>query len=274
MTSVNNFLDKENLQLLWEVLIDEPLIKQLCTSETKKNNLIRIFESNLNDFFISERYSCTNLIELNKKYIFLIVNAIMKITTPNARPVIPQNNNVKTIQETPQYRKIKIHPEEPKQSITYEDIHNDRIQYFEKEYNKKQEEFTNAMSLPVPPVPNFSDNVDEPTNDLESEIKKIQEQRNYDIEVINNNWLKSQETSIKNEKFTVTTNKHISWKDENVSEEINIFDKFKKITNNDLFNEVINDKNTNSQQMEINEIKKEIVALNEKLDLILQKLNN
>jgi hypothetical protein len=274
MTSVNNFLDKENVQLLWEVLIDEPLIKQLCTSETKKNNLIRIFESNLNDFFISERYSCTNLIELNKKYIFLIVNAIMKITTPNARPVIPQNNNVKTIPETQQYRKIKIHPEEPKQSITYEDIHNDRIQYFEKEYNKKQEEFTNAMTLPVPPVPNFSDNVDEPTNDLESEIKKIQEQRNYDIEVINNNWLKSQETSIKNEKFAVASNKHISWKDENVSEEINIFDKFKKITNNDLFNEVINDKNTNTQQMEINEIKKEIVALNEKLDLILQKLNN
>jgi hypothetical protein len=273
MTSVNNFLDKENVQLLWEVLIDEPLIKQLCTSETKKNNLIHIFESNINDFYISERYSCTNLIELNKKYIYLIVNAIMKLTTPNTRPVISQNNTLKTASES-QYRKIKIHPEESKQSITYEDIHNDRIQHFENEYNKKQEEFTNAMTLPVPPVPNFSDNLDEQSNDIELEIKKIQEQRNYDIEIINNNWLKSQETSIKNEKFALSNNRHISWKDDNAgTEETDIFGKFKKITNNDLFSELAND-NNNKQQIEIDEIRKEMIILNEKLDLILQKLNN
>jgi len=297
--SINDFLEKENLELLWEVLIDEPLIKQLCDSLIKYKTLMHIFQSNLNEFFNAEKNNCNNLIELNKKYILLIINYIIKTNN---------NNNNKTNQSEPhpqnessmrpQYKKIRIHEDEPiKQSITFEDIHNDRLNIFEKELNKKQEEFTNAMTLPVPQVPNFSDKLDEPMSEIELEIKRIQEQRNYDIEMINNtnkntngssdaNWLKPQETSIKNEKLikinNITrqnannnNNKHISWEDEKQEslyelkeepEEINIFGKLKKIiTSND--NAV-----TPNYQTQIDEIKKEMSALNDKLDLILQKL--
>jgi len=297
--SINDFLEKENLELLWEVLIDEPLIKQLCDSLIKYKTLMHIFQSNLNEFFNAEKNNCNNLIELNKKYILLIINYIIKTNN---------NNNNKTNQSEPhpqnessmrpQYKKIRIHEDEPiKQSITFEDIHNDRLNIFEKEFNKKQEEFTNAMTLPVPQVPNFSDKLDEPMSEIELEIKRIQEQRNYDIEMINNtnkntngssdaNWLKPQETSIKNEKLikinNITrqnannnNNKHISWEDEKQEslyelkeepEEINIFGKLKKIiTSND--NAV-----TPNYQTQIDEIKKEMSALNDKLDLILQKL--
>ena len=77
-------------------------------------------------------------------------------------------------------------------------------------------------------------------NEIELEIKKIQEQRNYDIELINKNynvnndsWLTSQDTSIKNEKLTfsfkqnmdsntnnansniASSDKHITWSNEN-----------------------------------------------------------
>ena len=268
MSSVNNFLDKENVQLLWEVLIDEPLIKEICNSELKNKELVRIFETNIRDFYIREKNNCINLIELNKKYVLLIINFVMKI------------NNLQKSDTTNQYKKIKIHSEEPKQSITFEEIQNDRKIFFDKELSKKQEEFTNAMTLPIPPVPNFSDNLDQPISEIEIEIKKIKEQRNYDIEMINNtnknstssfneDWLKPKETSIKNEKLT--NNKHITWKDDIqeesvINEEINIFDKFKKISNTDL----ISDK----QQIQIDEIRKEIFALNEKMDLILQRFNN
>jgi hypothetical protein len=291
--SINDFLEKENLELLWEVLIDEPLIKQLCDSVIKYKTLMHIFQSNLNDFFMTEKNNCNNLIELNKKYILLIINYVIK-TNNNNQTTIPTQNPY----TTSQYKKIKIHEDEPiKQSITFEDIHNDRMNFFEKELTKKQEEFTNAMTLPVPPVPNFSDNLDEPMSEIELEIKRIQEQRNYDIEMINNtnkssnvssdaNWLQPQETSIKNEKLikinNVTrqnngnnNNKHITWEDEQPTqqepqygeEEINIFGKLKKIaSSNDTSGVVPN------YQLQIDDLKKEISTINDKLDLILQKL--
>jgi hypothetical protein len=296
--SINYFLEQDNLQMLWEVLIDEPLIKKMCNTEVKLNELVRIFESNVNEFFMVEKNNCNNLIELNKKYILLIINYVMKITNTNNI----QNQNAQN-----QYRKIKIHPEETlKQPITFEDIQNDRMSLFEKELTKKQDEFANAMSLQVPPVPKFSDTLDEPISEIELEIKRIQEQRNYDIEIINNtnknsnsnlsldeNWLKPQETSIKNEKLMKINNtninslnsinasnntKHITWEDEVEQNEVtNIFGKLKKITANTI-NFENNDDNyhysntSNIFQDQIDEIKKDISVLNEKLDLILQKL--
>jgi hypothetical protein len=294
--SINYFLEQDNLQMLWEVLIDEPLIKKMCNTEVKLNELVRIFESNVSEFFMVEKNNCNNLIELNKKYILLIINYVMKITNTNNI----QNQNAQN-----QFRKIKIHPEEAvKQPITFEDIQNDRMSLFEKELTKKQDEFANAMSLQVPPVPKFSDTLDEPISEIELEIKRIQEQRNYDIEIINNtnkntngnlsldeNWLKPQETSIKNEKLVKLNTKHITWEDEvEENEATNIFGKLKKITANTIsLNSPIspittissnifenNDKNyhhsDNIFQDQIDEIKKDISVLNEKLDLILQKL--
>jgi len=305
--SINQFLDKENIELLWEVLTDEPLIKQLCDSVIKIKTVLHIFQTNLHEFFEKERKVSNSLMELNKKYIILIINYVMKIKN---------NNNAQELASTSnQYRKIKIHQEEPvKQAITFEEIQNDRKTLFEKELNKKQEEFTNSMSLPVPPVPNFSDKLDQPISEIELEIKRIQEQRNYDIEIINNtnknsnssvdeNWLKPQETSIKNEKlaklnsitgFNIilnTNNKHISWEDEKIQEgkleyqeeyiqdneeEINIFGKLKKINNtpsNSSDNSL--DKTPNNYipnyQLQIDDLKKEISALNEKLDIFLEK---
>jgi len=64
--------------------------------------------------------------------------------------------------------------------------------------------------MKVPSVPDFSDKTeDKPITSIEEEIKKITEQRNYDIELINKSfnkpqdstWLNPLETSIKNEKL-------------------------------------------------------------------------
>jgi len=300
--SINKFLEQENMQLLWEVLIDEPLIKELCNSDVKMKNLVHIFESNIKEFFSIEKNNCNNLMELNKKYILLIINYLMKLSNTNASTTPTNPTNTTKTDNSLQYRKIKIHPEETiKESITYEDIHNDRMTLFEKELNKKQNEFTSAMALPIPPVPNFSDNPDQPFNEIELEIKRIQEQRNYDIEIIANTnknnmnlsvdqkWLKPQETSIKNEKLFVNLGKndngikkHISWQDDQPQtypledqEEINIFNKLKKI-NSDTHNNNngIGDGGGGGTnfQLQIDEIKKDLLSLNEKMDLILQKI--
>jgi hypothetical protein len=139
---------------------------------------------------------------MNKKYILLILNYANKQIKQNVKS---------------EYRKIKILDELPQKKvnelITYEEIHNDKRSQFDKDLTKRQEEFTNAMSLQVPPVPKFNDNLEDgPITEIEKAIKELTSQRNYDVEQINksnnnslssntDNWLKPQETSVKNDKL-------------------------------------------------------------------------
>ena len=124
-------------------------------------------------------------------------------------------------------------------------------------------------------------------------------QRNYDVENLNhsynsddqkNNWLKSQETSLKTEKFTqkreellqskfkeTDTNKIISLPKKNVSwgnkkeilneideDEKNIFDKLKKLNNT---NEILT---TNENR--ITELENQLKTINNKMDMIIDLL--
>jgi hypothetical protein len=300
--SIEMFLEKTNVYLLWDVLIDEPMIKQICNSQIKTNELQTIFETNIKAFFVREKNNYNSLVELNKKYILLLINYIIKLQDNSIDEVNRQNSqNVQNVQNSQGFKKIKIHEDDTiQQQITYEDIHNERISKFEKELTKKQEEFTTSMSVSVPPTPNFNDKLDEPINEIELEIKRIQEQRNYDIELINRsynannisnnkNWLTSQETSIKNEKLTLdfqsnmtantktntNVSKHITWSNENQFYEPvplqehgnnqetihdNIFNKLKKI-------EPVN------YQTQIDELKNELSSLHNKINIILEKMN-
>ena len=161
-----------------------------------------------------EQPNSSSLIELNKKYILIILNYIKKTFSPQKPvPQIP-------LQQIP--RKIKILDEpikDKKELITYEDIQHDRTSQFERDLNKYKDEFNDAMSLPVPPVPIFADNEkDLPIGEMEKLIKEMTDKRNYDVELINrnisgnnaDNWLKPQETSIKSEKFLQPPQKLLS----------------------------------------------------------------
>jgi hypothetical protein len=199
--NTKNFLNNENVKVLWDVVIDEDIIKK--QSREFQENILNLFRSNLKGFYDVESQKTTNLVDMNKKYILLILNHANKQI----------NQNVK-----PEYRKIKILDELPQKKvnelITYEEIHNDKRSQFDKDLTKRQEEFTNAMALPVPPVPKFSDNLEDgPISEIEKAIKELTSQRNYDVEQINksnnnslssntDNWLKPQETSVKNDKLS------------------------------------------------------------------------
>lgn len=303
--SIEMFLERENMQLLWDVLIDEPMIKKICNSQVKINELIAIFETNIKAFYLREKPNCNSLVDLNKKYILLLINYIIKLQDQTPSVPAVQTSQTPQTQQTPQnFKKIKIHDDvdTSEQQITYEDIHNERMSKFEKELNRKQEEFTNAMSLSVPNLPNFKDELDKPISEIELEIKRIQEQRNYDIEMINKshadvnssngsnsqNWLTSQETSIKNEKLTFSltpaknnpivvndNSKHITWSNENkfyeplplpspiqLQEEntAGLFNKLKKVE-------------ATNYQLQIDELRNEVSNLNSKIDTILEKIS-
>lgn len=273
--SNQNFIKEQNISTLWDVIADEDIFKFL--TRDNQNNVFKLFNENIRGFFDAEKMKQTNLIDMNKKYILIILNYIRK-NFPNNTP-----------------NKIKIYQEaETKEAITYEEIQNERKTQFETDFVKRQEEFTRAMSLDVPKTPDFKDNfTDEPISEMEEMIKEITAKRNYDIEQVNRNyqqnndqWLKPQETSIKNEKFGLSSQnqpeikviqeqKNVSWGKNEIFEEGSIFKKLKKINNTEknVDNEITYE-NQKMEKMEkrLTNIEQKLELYNEKMDKILNLL--
>jgi len=191
--NINNFLNEENISTLWDVISDEENFKFL--SRDIQGKVADIFSKNIKGFYEAERNKTNNLIDLNKKFILLILNHI--------KQKYPYKPN-----------KIKIYDEQPiKDCITAEEIQNDRKTKFEQDLQQRQQEFENSMTIKAPEVPVFADKYnDTPISEMDKIIKEMTSKRNYDVELINrnynsdinqvNNWLKPQETSLKSEKFT------------------------------------------------------------------------
>lgn len=193
MTLINLFTKKENIQTLWDVISDENIFRFLTPDI--QSRVYTLFLNNIQGFFENQRTKSTSLVDLNKKYILLILNHI-KQTYPY------------------QPSKIKIHSEPPlKELITFEEIQNDKKNQFEKDLSRRQFEFEDSMAIKAPPVPEFSDpegKTDRPIKEMDKILKEMQAQRNYEVEEINrtynasnqvDNWLKPQETSLKTEKY-------------------------------------------------------------------------
>ena len=250
---INDFLTKQNVSLIWEVIMDDVLKNKSQEVILKINN---IFYANLKGFFDNEKQKSRNVMELNKKYISLIIN------------YIDGNFSQKQPQQQHQQQQQKI----AKELITHDDLQSDRMTQFDKKLSTIKQEFSNAMALPVPEKPDFSDKLDTPLTELELEIKKVMAQRNYDIEQINRNnleantnsntntnWLKPQETSVKNEKLNPLQQKPNIKPSLQLQQEQEQSKKIKyiKIDNDDLNNEIIqndvidinNDNNDNSKKI-------------------------
>lgn len=189
--SIQNFIAKENIKTLWEVISDEDMFRYL--SRDIQANVHQVFLNNIQGFYETEKMKNINLVNLNKKYIMLILNHIKQ-----THPIQPN--------------KIKIHNEPVKELITFEDIQNNRKTQFEQEFGKRQQEFNDMITVKTPDVPQFSEKqIDGPIKEMDKILKEMQIQRNYEIDSMNqvqyntsqaNNWLKPQETSLKSEKIT------------------------------------------------------------------------
>lgn len=192
--NISNFLTQQNISMIWDVISDEDIFKFLSRDVQLK--ISEVFTNNLKGFYNNELSQNTTLIDANKKFILLILSFIKKS--------YPQQPSKITILE-------ELSPTNQKNLITYEEIQNDRKSQFDKDLSRYQEDFANSMTLKVPPVPDFNDKLEDmPITEMEKKIKEMTAQRNYDVEQINrgfnaqtqdDNWLKPQETSIKNEKM-------------------------------------------------------------------------
>jgi hypothetical protein len=295
--NINNFLHKENLNTLWDVISDEDIFKFL--SRDIQSKVAELFTNNFKGFFEIEKTKTSSLVDINKKYIMLILNHIKKTYTQQ------MPNKIKILDETPS-----------KEIITAEELHNERKSQFDKDLFKRQEEFENIMAVKAPPVPNFLDKYeDKPIGEMDKIIKDMTAKRNYDVEqitknsVVDDNWLKPQETSIKSEKMTKEpqqikesqqinesrfkylnmdiqqqspTKKNVTWgnnTDTSDSEiEENLFKKLKKVKQPEMefknnislsFEEINNNVNNDDK---IRELQSEVKTLTTKLDMIIELL--
>jgi hypothetical protein len=180
--SIKEFLSDTNVQMLWEVLIDEDTImKDKRTQET--------FVKTLPEFYEREKTNKQmSLIGLNKQFISLMLNLLRQAPPPQV---------------------ARTNPPTKKILITQEELQNDRATNFEQELNKKQQEFTSAMAVPVPTTPVFTDNTkDVPLTEMNLIIQRTIAERNLELDKFYKsankadaeNWLKSAPTSIKDEK--------------------------------------------------------------------------
>jgi hypothetical protein len=210
------------VDLLWEVIIDDDLFKN--KPKELINQIGSIFTSQLRGFNEAEKNNSSNLMNMNKRFIGLMLN--------HSRSIIISNKN----------------PVKTRELITSTDLQTERMSQFEKDLSQRQNEFTSAMTLPVPPVPKFSDgNLDEPMSEMELAIKKALEQRNYDIEQVSKNlnksnadtWLKPQETSLKSEKIVPLKNQKTDSNPYYQTSHVQNTLKYIKIDNEDIENTVI-----------------------------------
>jgi len=299
--SISEFIKKENIGMLWEVISDEEIFRFL--SRDIQANIYQLFLNNIKGFFDNEKIKTNSLVNINKKYILLMLNHIRQ-----TYPVQPN--------------KITIHQEPVKEKITFEDIQNDKRSKFENDLNRKQEEFEDFMTIKAPPLPEFADkDVDTPIKEMDKILKEMQANRNYEIEQISknhnnssqvDNWLKPQETSLKTEKYNPETSENysrfkylnqdsVSPKDKkNVSfsniediqtfdadeEDDNIFSKLKKISrNSENIKLEIEDKEKEKDKEQykekeeekddrISKLEREVNNMNNKMDKILELLFN
>lgn len=187
--NLNNFLLDNNINMLWEIILDDEIVMNKNRDEITQIN--RIFLNVARQFYDKERNSHQSLIGMNKKFISTIVN-ILSQNFPKPKPLVIHNNEKAII------------------PITAEEIQKSRENEFEQEFKRKQDEFTLAMALPVPETPIFSDSArDKPISEMDIIIKRTIAERNLEMQQLTNNfnksevenWIKSSETSVRVEKM-------------------------------------------------------------------------
>jgi hypothetical protein len=199
-----DFITTENIEMLWEIILDD--IKDGVKTPDRISHARSFFINQARIFFEREKTIKQNLMQMNKKFIGQIMTSFNNVKMQP--PQTPQNQNF-------QPQKINISNKEPS-GFTIEDLHSERLSAFEKSLTEKKNDFMNAMSVPIPEAPKFSDaEMDKPIGSAMDElIARTLAQRNFEIENIHKSankedvekWLKSAKTSVKSEKIQENEN--------------------------------------------------------------------
>jgi hypothetical protein len=199
MSNLTQFTNKQNIALLWDVLLDELDIN--TNNKTLVNNVRTVFESNIKPF-TSRCNPKMSIMELNKQFLSQVVLAVNRLF-PNLQK---QEQNIK---------RITITNEEAGEPYKIEDIHASRQTNFEKEVERKRIELENYMTPQKPKELDFSyGSLDGKITAMDSLVADKMSQRNLEFEQFQSdihntsriepeNWLRPKETSVNADKHNI-----------------------------------------------------------------------
>ena len=157
----NQFTTKNNVDLLWDVLLDENYVKKMNDSDKLK--LKELFNNQRNIFYEKEKNNNYDIVSINKKFLTYFIQVI---------------NSFKNEPEKEQEKEIKY-------LYKIEDIQSQRQHDFEKELAEKKVDFENFITINKPPQIDFSEKIeDTKIKGMEELIAKTIAQRNYEISQI------------------------------------------------------------------------------------------
>lgn len=205
------FLSQENKGFLWDLMLENETFKKEI--DTNVLNVKKTFESLLVE--IDKNNEATDLLDKNKLF---LVELNLKIS----------NNKL----------------------VTNKEISNKRLSDFESRLQKRQNDFTISMKKETPEEISFEDNMDQPLLNVEDELQKKINERQYDnIDISNENVTEAKEWIGIDLKDDISLNKieEIHTLPEEIlgdtfipETELDIFSKLKKVepinTNNDMEN--------------------------------------
>lgn len=191
------FLANDNLEMLWELLTEETSFKN--KSQKNRQNIYDVFCNNLVSFNDTEKQKGANLMNMNKKYVMSMINYINNLDSKELQnnTLINSLNNSSSSNlggsdgrggsgSSQGILKKNSHKYTP---VTAEDIQNNRKILFEQELVKHQKDFDDVVKKNIPEEPNFKIDLDDgPITEMDKKIKEITEQRNYELQQINNGY--------------------------------------------------------------------------------------
>jgi hypothetical protein len=245
------FSNDSNIELLWDVLLDELNVN--IDNTNLVNNIKIIFNSNIN-IFVSKINPNIPLVEMNKIFLSQVIVAVNKLM-----PNLKYEKEIKRINISEEEINIK----EP---YKIEDIQAFRQNNFEKQFSERKSEFENLISLQKPQELDFKDKSVESEGkivEMESLIAETIMKRNFDIEQIQYN-INTENREKIDSKINSIDKKKVTWEDDtnnNTNSNMTIFNKLKK-TQNDNNEE---EEKENNENILINEITK----LNDKMDKLI-----
>ena len=180
------FIASENVELLWEIIMEEDIVKVIPKNRINEFRQFYIGQVKQYSEYVVGRNTNIPLVKINQDFI---------------------TGFIKKIQPSPPQPQQQSQPK-TKELYTAEEIQTDKRSQFESELTRKQNEFKNAMTVPVPEIPKFGDQLDKPIGSAMDElIAKTLAERNYDVQMIQKQnangianveqFLKGQETSVK-----------------------------------------------------------------------------
>jgi|SaaInlStandDraft_2_1057019.scaffolds.fasta_scaffold00099_35 hypothetical protein len=186
------FLANDNLEMLWELLTEESSFKN--KSPNNRQNIYDVFCNNLVSFNDVEKQKGVNLMNMNKKYVMSMISYINKMDTDELQKNTLINSYNKSSSnvggsDCSSGQGILKKNSQKYTPVTAEDIQNNRKMLFEEELVKHQKDFDDVIKKHVPEEPNFKIDMDDgPIKEMDKKIKEITEQRNYELQQINNSY--------------------------------------------------------------------------------------